>query len=73
MEIHILFECKAQPEYTEPHYYAAADDAKEGSGVYDSYLKASDEKERHEALVSNISSDDVADSIYYEIETHTVE
>lgn len=69
MEVWVLIERMNQSEYTEPNYYTAADDTGEVVGVFDSFLKANEEKERLEIN----DEENRCCTYYYDIEAHVVQ
>lgn len=71
MELFILTENKSQSEYTEPRYWASADDSSKIVGVFSTREKAEAEKQRLEALCEEggLDEDDGDDEeyVFYEI------
>ena len=67
MDVWVLIERINQSDYTEPQYYSRADDSGEIVGVYESYMKAAEERDKAEALLL----DD--DNTYYEIGLYDVQ
>lgn len=67
MDVWVLIQCINQSDYTEPQYYSQADDSREIVGVYESYMKAAEERDKAEALLL----DD--DNTYYEIGLYDVQ
>lgn len=68
MTVWVLIERIEQNEYTEPHYYIAADPTGEVIGVFDEYGKANEEKERLEAKNEKYRFCEY----FYDIEEHTL-